>query len=278
MNPANRALWFVERHFSSGELSLEDIAAQSGVSRFHLSRAFATATGRPLMAYVRGRRLSEAARALAKGAPDILTVALEAGYGSHEAFTRAFREQLGLTPEAVRAQGHVNNLALVEPLTMDQTLMEKLAPPRFVDGKPLLLVGMAEHYSCETSAGIPAQWQRFLPHFGNVPGQLNRKAYGVKYNFDDDENFDYLCGVEVADFSRAPQGWAHLRVAEQRYAVFSHSEHISTIRRTWSTVWNSWFPSSGHQAADAPHFELYGESFDANTGTGGVEIWIPIRR
>jgi AraC family transcriptional regulator len=278
MNPANRALWFVERHFSSGELSLEDIAAQSGVSRFHLSRAFAVATGRPLMAYVRGRRLTEAARALAKGAPDILAVALEAGYGSHEAFTRAFHEQLGLTPEAVRAQGHVNNLALVEPLTMDQTITEKLAPPRFVDGKPMLLVGIGEHYNCETSAGIPAQWQRFLPHFGNVPGQLNRKAYGVKYNFDDDENFDYLCGVEVADFSRTPQGWEHLRVAEQRYAVFTHSEHISTIRRTWSTVWNVWLPSSGHQVADAPHFELYGESFNADTGTGGVEIWIPIRR
>jgi AraC family transcriptional regulator len=277
MNPANRALWFVERHFS-GELSLDDIAAQSGVSRFHLSRAFAMATGKSLMAYVRGRRLTEAARALAKGAPDILSVALEAGYGSHEAFTRAFREQLGLTPEAVRAQGHVDNLALVEPLTMDQTVLENLAPPRFVDGKPLLLVGIGAHYNCETSAGIPAQWQRFLPHFGNVPGQVDRRAYGVKYNFDDDENFDYLCGVEVADFSRAPQGWEHLRVAEQRYAVFTHSEHISTIRRTWSTVWNTWFPSSGHQVADAPHFELYGEDFDAHAGTGGVEIWIPIRR
>jgi len=277
VSPANKAIWYVESHFGS-ELSLDDVAAHSGVSRFHLSHAFAARTGRPLMTYVRARRLTVAARALARGAPDILAVALEAGYNSHEAFTRAFRDQFGLTPETVRAQGHVNQLALVEAIAMDQSVKNDLAPPRFVDGKPLLLVGMSEHYSCESSAGIPAQWQKFLPHFPNVPGQLDRQAYGAMYNFDDEGNFDYLCGVEVADFSRAPTGWAHLRLPANRYVVFTHAEHISTVRRTWATIWDSWFPSSGHEVADAPHFELYGENFNSQTGAGGLEIWIPIRR
>jgi AraC-like DNA-binding protein len=58
---------------------------------------------------MRGRRLSEAARVLANGGPDILSVALDFGYGSHEAFTRAFRDQFGLTPESVRAQRHLDN-------------------------------------------------------------------------------------------------------------------------------------------------------------------------
>jgi AraC family transcriptional regulator len=277
VSPANKAIWYVERHFG-GELSLDDVAAYAGVSRFHLSHAFAARTGTPLIAYVRGRRLTEAARALAKGAPDILAVALEAGYNSHEAFTRAFRDQFGLTPEAVRAQGHVNQLALVEAITMDQSVKDNLAPPRFVEGKPLLLVGMAEHYSCENSAGVPAQWQKFLPHFPNVPGQLDRKAYGAMYNFDEEGHFDYLCGVEVADFSRVPQGWAHLRLAAQKYVVFRHDEHVSTIRRSWATIWDAWFPSSGHEVADAPHFERYDERFNSQTGSGGVELWIPIRR
>jgi AraC family transcriptional regulator len=277
VSPANKALWYVESHFGS-ELSLDELAAHAGVSRFHLSHAFAARTGRPLMTYVRGRRLTEAARALARGAPDILGVALEAGYNSHEAFTRAFRDQFGLTPEAVRAQGHLKQLALVEAITMDQSVKETLSAPRFVDGKPLLLVGMSQHYSCESSAGVPAQWQKFLPHFPNVPGQLNHKAYGAKYHFDDEGNFDYLCGVEVADFSRVPEGWATLRLPAAKYAVFTHPEHISTIRRTWATIWDSWLPSSGHEVADAPHFELYDESFNSQTGTGGVEIWIPLRR
>jgi len=277
VSPGNKAIWYVERHFR-GELSLDDVAAHAGVSRFHLSHAFAARTGQPLMAYVRGRRLTEAARTLARGAPDILAVALDAGYNSHEAFTRAFRDQFGLTPEAVRAQGHVNQLALVEAIRMDQSVKATLPPPRFVDGKPLLLVGMSEHYSCETSAGIPALWQEFLPHFPNVPGQLDRKAYGAKYNFDDEGHFDYLCGVAVADFSRTPKGWANLRVPANRYVVFTHGEHISTVRRTWATIWDSWFPTSGHEAADAPHFELYDENFNSQTGAGGLQIWIPVKR
>jgi AraC family transcriptional regulator len=275
-NPAGKALWFIESHFHE-ELSLDDIASCGCVSRFHLSRAFEAATGHAVMRYVRARRLTEAARQLARGAPDILAVAVDAGYGSHEAFTRAFREQFGLTPETLRAQGHLDNLALVEPIKMDESLLAHLEPPRFVDGKPLLVAGSSERYHCESSSGIPAQWQRFNAIFGKVPGQIGRVAYGVCYNADDSGNFDYLCGVEVADFSGLPDELSRVRIGTQRYAVFTHSEHISTIRRTWNTIWNKWLPESGHAPADAPNFERYSEQFNPVTGMGGVEIWLPLR-
>src|SRR5262249_12639555 len=84
MDPVQRALWFVESHLRE-PIALGEIAAQSGVSPYHLTRAFDAVTGHSLMRYVRARRLSEAARTLFNGAPDILTVALDAGYGSHEA-------------------------------------------------------------------------------------------------------------------------------------------------------------------------------------------------
>src|SRR5436305_15022593 len=118
-------------------------------------RAFAAATGLSVMRYVRARRLSEAARALANGAPDILQLALEADYGSHEAFTRAFRDHFGVTPENVRATACLDNLTLQEPILMDSTLTEKLEPPRFATGKPLLIAGIGERYSSENGAGIP---------------------------------------------------------------------------------------------------------------------------
>jgi NAD(P)-dependent dehydrogenase (short-subunit alcohol dehydrogenase family) len=85
-------LWFIDNHFAS-TITLEDVAAVAGVSPCYLTRAFCDATGLSLMRYVRGRRLSEAARSLAGGAKDILSVALDAGYGSHEAFTRAFHAE-----------------------------------------------------------------------------------------------------------------------------------------------------------------------------------------
>ncbi|WP_199699154.1 helix-turn-helix domain-containing protein [Oleomonas cavernae] len=127
MNPADKALWYIESHLGQA-LTLDEIAGVAAVSRFHLVRAFAAATGLPVMRYVRARRLSEAAKSLAQGAPDILAVALEAEYASHEAFTRAFRDQFGLPPETVRAQARVDQLSLQEAVIMDSTLADTLIP------------------------------------------------------------------------------------------------------------------------------------------------------
>jgi AraC family transcriptional regulator len=276
MNPVGKALWYIESHFA-GDITLEEIATASGVSRYHLSRAFGGATGYSVMHYVRGRRLTEAARSLSAGASDILPVALDAGYGSHEAFTRAFRDQFGLTPETVRAQRHLDNLALVEPIKMDQTLLANLAPPRFEHGRSLLIAGLGERYTCETSKAIPSQWQRFVPHLGHIAGQVGQVAYGVRCNSDDEGNFDYICGVEVSSFSDLPQAFSRVRIPKQRYAVFSHRDHVSTIRRTINTIWSQWLPESGHEVADAPDFERCGEDFDPTSGTGTIEIWIPLR-
>ncbi|HEX2280456.1 MAG TPA: AraC family transcriptional regulator [Thermomicrobiales bacterium] len=275
MTPAEKALWFIESHFAD-DISLEEIATIAGVSRHHLVRAFGAATGRSVMRYVRGRRLTEAARALANGASDILVVALDAGYGSHEAFTRAFRDQFGTTPEAVRASRSLDSLALVEPVRLPQSPYAILKPPRFEIAEPLLIAGLGERYTDETSAGIAAQWQRFHPYMGHIPGQIDGAAYGVGYNSDDEGNREYITGVQVTGFSDLPDEFSRLRVPARRYAVFAHEDHVATIRRTWATIWNKWLPVSGHDVADAPDFEHYDEAFDPRTGTGGLEIWIPL--
>lgn len=278
MNPAQRALWYIESHLAE-PMTLDEIAAIAGVSRFHIVRAFAAAVGLPVMRYVRARRLTEAARSLARGAPDILSLALEADYGSHEAFTRAFRDQFGTTPEAVRAATCVSQLQLQEPILMDSTMLDRLAPPRFETAKAFLVAGPAERISCDNGAMIPGLWHRFHQEVADIPARVgqDRVAYGVCCNGDDAGNFDYIAGVEVADFSDLPRRYGRIRIPEQRYAVFRHEDHVASIRRTVNTIWNQWLPSSGLKAADAPNFERYGETFDPATGNGGFEIWIPVR-
>src|SRR5258708_9047875 len=173
MNPAQKALWFIESH-RADELTLDEIAGIGGISRFHMVRAFAAATGLSVMRYVRVRRLSEAARALAGGAPDILTLALDADYGSHEAFTRAFRDHFGVTPEAVRASACLDHIKLQEPILMDSTLTVNLQAPRFQTSKPLLVAGIGERYTCENSAGIPGPWQPFHQSVPNIPPRIGK--------------------------------------------------------------------------------------------------------
>ncbi|MCP3472519.1 AraC family transcriptional regulator [Bradyrhizobium sp. CCGUVB1N3] len=280
MNPAQRALWFIESHLAE-PMTLDQIAEIGGVSRFHMVRAFAAATGFPVMRYVRARRLTEAARNLARGAPDILSLALEADYGSHEAFTRAFRDHFGVTPEAVRAATCTSQLKLQEPILMDATLLDNLAPPRFETAKAFLVAGLGERISCDNGAVIPGLWHRFHQEVADIPACVGQGkyqvAYGVCCNGDDAGNFDYIAGVEVSDFSDLPRRFGRIRIPEQRYAVFTHADHVASIRRTVNTIWNQWLPASNLKAADAPNFERYDEKFDPKTGNGGFEIWVPVK-
>lgn len=275
MDPVAKAIWFIEFH--SGEaIDLDAIAAHAGLSRFHLTRAFGQVTGYSVMRYVKARRLTEAARELAKGAPDILGVALEAGYGSHEAFTRAFRDQFGATPESVRARAALDGITLVEAFRRDQSMSTTIDVPRIEELGVLLVAGFAERIAYDNVASIPQLWQKLTPHIGHVANELAGYAYGVKFN-SDNEGFEYLAGVAVSTFEGLPKELRTERLAAHTYAVFKHRGHISTIRETMKAIWNEYLPESDLAPADAPDFERYGPSFDPHTGNGEVEIFIPIR-
>jgi AraC family transcriptional regulator len=275
MRPVSKALWFIESHFA-GELSLEDVAEASGVGRFHLARAFEITTGLSVMRYVRARRLTEAARQLAAGAPDILQLALQAGYASHEAFTRAFRTTFGLTPEQLRATGDLTKLPLMEPSRMDKEPLTPIAEPRLVEGPAMTLGGLKVRYAYDGTAGIPAQWQRFNALEDEVPGRTGDAAYGVCMN-DDGTGFDYIACVEVRPSVAIGGELTRLSLAAETYAVFTHRGRITEMRATFDAIWNGWFPKSGRKMAEAPLFERYGPEFDAHTGNGGFEIWIPLK-
>ena len=269
------ALWLIESNLTTG-ISLDEITTAIGLSRFQLSRLFGRVVGWPVMAYLRARRLSEAARLMAAGADDILDVALAVGYGSHEAFTRAFHDHFGLTPETLRALASTETLTLMEPRRMDMTDLAPLDTPRFVTGAPMLVAGLSERYSFEDVAGIPAQWQRFGPHIGHVPDQRGKISYGLCHNYGDNGQFNYLCGVEISRADNLPSGFTLVRLTVQHYAVFTHRDHISTIGTTMRAIWQKWLPESGYRFAEAPEFERYDERFDPQSGRGEVEIWIPV--
>jgi AraC family transcriptional regulator len=278
MDPVKKAIWIIESR-SDEDLTLADIAAASGVSRFHLTRAFGVATGRSVMRYLRGRRLTAAARSLTGGAADILDVALTAGYGSHEAFTRAFREQFGITPEMLRAQGNLNDLDLVEPIAMNEDLIVELQPPRYEDSPELLITGLGEHFRFETNQGIPNLWQRFVPQIDSIPDKVGNVTFGVCCNSDGTGCFEYVAGVQVSGFAPLADRFRRLRLPPQHHAVFTHSGHISDIRATIYTIWNVWLPNSGYEHVPVADFERYDQTrFDAKAGSGDVEIWVPIRR
>src|SRR5437899_12658479 len=57
----------------------------------------------------------------------------------------------------------------------------QLEPPRFENGKALLIAGLRSDYTPESMNDLPVQWQRLVPHLGKIPGQIGRTAYGVSW-------------------------------------------------------------------------------------------------
>ncbi len=86
------------------DVALEEVAAAAFLSPFHFHRLFRGLTGETVGAYVRRLRLERAAYRLSQTEDDILAIALDVGYGSHEAFSRAFQRQFGTNPSVFRKE------------------------------------------------------------------------------------------------------------------------------------------------------------------------------
>ena len=275
MSLTHQILWVIERNLDR-TLTLADLAESCRVSRYHLAHAFGQATGHPVMQYLRARRLTAAAHALASGAPDILNLALDSGYGSHEAFSRAFRAQFGVTPEMVRRRATTTDLSMMEAINMTESNTADLTPPRLVQGETILAVGLARRHPFEKPQDIPAQWQTFMSEYAAIPHKREAAPIGIGGGMDDDGNFEYVCAAQVSRFADTPKGLIELTLPPQHYAVFRHDGHVSAISATYSAIWNEGLPAAGLRAADACCIEHHLPTFDPATGMGGIEIWIPI--
>ncbi|WP_179379921.1 AraC family transcriptional regulator [Jannaschia marina] len=268
----DRILWQIEVHLDR-DLDLAELSDRCAVSPYHMSRAFRQSTGLSIMAYVRARRLSVAARTLAGGAEGVIGVALDAGYASHEAFTRAFAARFGVLPSTVRSAGSITDLNLMEPLKMDKKLIVDVAPPEIRTRPAFRVVGPSLRCTFEDNAGILGLWQSFETTTANVESSAPDVAYGVCADADGAGSFRYLAGLAA---EARVDGLDAVDLPAARYAVFTHDGHISDLPRTVYTIWNRSLPDHGLDPAGTPDFEVYDRRFDPRTGRGPVEIWIPV--
>lgn len=153
-----------------------------------------------------------------------------------------------------------------------------LGPVKFENGRELLIAGLKQSYMFVSRDSIPSQWQRFLPHLSEIPGRIGDSSFGVCSSYRQDHGFDYMSGVEVSESVALPNGLTTLRIPAARYAVFNHCENVSTIAKTIDTICQQWLPESGLKPEAAPCIEHYRGDFNTKTGTGGIEIWIPIQK
>lgn len=91
------------RQNQSEDLTLTLLARQLGYSEYHLSRKFREISGMSFRDYLSRRRLALSVRRLRETDDSILSIALDYGFSSHAAYTRAFRASYGISPASIAA-------------------------------------------------------------------------------------------------------------------------------------------------------------------------------
>jgi AraC family transcriptional regulator len=277
MSLTQQALWMLERN-SATNLELDDVASACGVSRFHLAHAFARRTGRPLISYLRGRRLSAAAIELANGREDILNLALESGYGSHEAFSRAFKSQFNVTPESVRAAASTEHLELVTLPKLDESASRPSIAPRSARAQASVAIGEWGKIPIGDTTIAAGMWQSFMSRAHLIDAARQMIPIGLSRSSGDPDVVDYACAIETDQARNFPKGMVRIGLPARTYAVFEHTGHVSAIAATYTAIWDAW------SVAEQLPIEAYGlcierhkPTFNPMTGLGGIEIWMPLQ-
>jgi AraC family transcriptional regulator len=143
--------------------------------------------------------------------------------------------------------------------------------------KALLVAGLQSHFAPTTIPDIPKLWQRFVPHLGKIPTQVNFVAYGVVLNANQ-SGFDYMAGVEITDDSHLPADFATISLPAQKYFAFPHDGHVSEIPQLTTAIMRDWIPDHHPEITNFPAMlEVYGADFNPQTGRGGMQLLLPAK-
>jgi AraC family transcriptional regulator len=303
----HRVLAYIDKNLDQ-PLDLATLAGVAHFSPFHFHRLFAAWMNETLGDFLRRRRVEVAAmRMAAQPRLSVLNVALSVGFGSGEAFSRAFKLRFGASPtawrmhamqervlsrsadqierkpgqvdgnlgqEGIEAAPHTeasfNPLEIAMPTTPQVTL---------IDRQPTTVAYL--RYEGPPGEPISQFWQTVYYPWAATHGLLEQPRYGISHDdpgIATSHKLRYDACVEVpVDFK--PSGNALMTTLPGgRYAAYRFKGTGAEFPAGWTALLRDWLPSSGLQLDNRPSFEYYGRdaAYDPTTGVMTCDICIPV--
>lgn len=282
----NSLLDYIETHLSD-ELELSELARRVGTTEYHLRRMFSSLVGMPVSEYVRRRRMTVAAADVIAGNA-LLDTAVRYGYGSTEAFNRAFRAVHGASPTDVRRNGGPLRtqpqlrirLTIEGKTTMDAHIIDKPAF-RLVGHAaqvPLIHRGVSPHIQSHI-ASIPAEAHQRLKDLSNTePRGLLQISADLEPDYSEGSELTYLHGVAVAQGTAVPEDLDVVDVAPGAWVVFrSTGPYPAALQEAYAASASDWFPSNPWRLREGPSIVAVIERAD-DFSTATTELWMPVER
>jgi AraC family transcriptional regulator len=275
----DRVFDFIDRHLDE-PLSVEQLSRVAHFSKFHFHRQFSLYAGIGVLGYVRLLRLRQASyRLVFRRQERIIDIALDTGFESPEAFSRAFKQAFGQSPSQFRKSplwqpwGERFRLPPRERREkMDVTVVD------FPETQVALLAHRGEPARLNDSALKFIEWRK---QSGLSPVQSSR-TFGVAY--DDPEStepelfrFD-ICGELSEQVPENPQGVVNGVIPGGRCALIRHFGSHDRIGDSVYPLYRAWLPESGEELRDFPLFFRYLNLMpDVPEHELVTEIYLPLR-
>ncbi|WNO74014.1 AraC family transcriptional regulator [Streptomyces sp. AM8-1-1] len=281
----NQLVDLVEEHLGD-EFDVHGLAVRLGTTEYHLRRMFSSLAGMPLSEYVRRRRMTLAAADVVQGEGDLLSIAVRYGYGSAEAFGRAFRAVHGVGPGDVRRDGgplrtqpQLRFRLTVEGSTpMDTRLVERPAF-RLVGHAarvPLIHQGINPHIQQHITALPQEEHLRLKALSDTDPGGLLQVCDDLDPDSTEGSELTYLHGVAVSRDTPAPGDLDAIEVPAGKWAVFrTAGPHPQALQTTWAATATEWFPSNPWRLRPGPSLVAILERAD-DFSSATCELWLPV--
>ncbi|QNS05991.1 AraC family transcriptional regulator [Streptomyces xanthii] len=282
----NQLVDLVEQHLGD-DLDVDAFASSHGTTEYHLRRMFSSLAGMPLSEYVRRRRMTVAAADVVRGGGDLLDIAVRHGYGSTEAFGRAFRAVHGAAPGDVRRTG---GPLRTQPQLRFRLTVEGSTPmdTRIADRPAFRLIGHA--------ARVPLIYEGVNPHIQRHIASLPPEAHTRLKSLSDTDpagllqvtddlaaqdapegtELTYLHGVAVTPETPVPEDLDTIELPPGSWAVFRSSGPFpETLQTMWAATATDWFPSNPWRLRPGPSIvATLDRSPDFTTAT--CELWLPV--
>ncbi|HEY0698958.1 MAG TPA: AraC family transcriptional regulator [Micromonospora sp.] len=279
----NQAMDHIERHLDQ-PIDVAELARIAVTSEYHFRRMFSALAGIPLSEYIRRRRLTVAGAEVLTGRRTLLDIAVRYGYGSAEAFARAFRAVHGVGPgdarrsgAVLRAQPRMSFRLVVEGSSSMRYRIVQKEEFRLVGRKarvPLVHEGMNPAIVAFIRSLDPATVRRIEELSDQEPNGI----VNVSDNIADESRAE---GTEL-DYWHAvvtngppPEDLDTLTVPAGTWAVFEISGAFpQSLQYLWRDVYTQWFPSNPYQSRPGP--QISRTRLSPGGSEADAELWIPV--
>lgn len=296
-----RAAEHVVRHLDDA-LDLEALAATVNISPFHFHRIFRGMLGETPLELHRRLRLERAAWTLSTSRAPVTRVAFDAGYDTHEAFTRAFRARYGQAPSRFRARAAAGRAASPDGCVRPaQTELASRSALHYSPGGPgrATLPLIQEDYRMQvTLSDRPALRAAASRHGGayNRISEAFQRLHGIAgpaglvrpgtemlavYHDDPETTAEPElrsdAALTVPPDVPIPAGLAEIAIPAGRYAVTTHVGPYEQLGDAWANLMGGWLPRSGYRLGPGVTYEIYRNTpMDTRPDALRTELYLPV--